>query len=48
MEGFVAYDRDWHMTYINGSGERLLGRRRAEVLGKKCLGEKGARHLFLS
>src|SRR5687767_12171367 len=34
MEGFVAYDADWRMTYINASGERLLGRRREEVLGK--------------
>src|SRR5687767_10447809 len=34
MEGFVAYDASWTMTYINASGERLLGRRREEVLGK--------------
>jgi PAS domain S-box-containing protein len=34
MEGFVAYDANWVMTYINASGERLLGRKRAEVLGK--------------
>src|SRR6185436_19157303 len=34
MEGFVAYDAAWVMTYINASGERLLGRERADVLGK--------------
>jgi PAS domain S-box-containing protein len=34
MEGFVAYDGDWVMTYINASGERLLGRKREDVLGK--------------
>ena len=34
MEGFVAYDQDWVMTYMNAAAERLLGRRRAEVLGK--------------
>jgi PAS domain S-box-containing protein len=34
MEGFVAYDGDWRMTYMNASAERILGRNRAEVLGK--------------
>ena len=34
MEGFVAYDANWRMTYMNASAERLLGRKRAEVLGK--------------
>ena len=34
MEGFVAYDADWRMTYMNASAERLLGRRRADVLGQ--------------
>ena len=34
MEGFVAYDGDWLMTYMNAAGERLLGRRREDVLGK--------------
>jgi len=34
LEGFVAYDENWVMTYINATGERLLGRRRADVLGK--------------
>jgi PAS domain S-box-containing protein len=34
LEGFVAYDENWVMTYINAAGERLLGRRREDVLGK--------------
>ena len=34
MEGFVAYDASWRMTYVNASGERLLGRKRADILGK--------------
>jgi PAS domain S-box-containing protein len=34
LEGFVAYDENWVLTYINAAGERLLGRRREEVLGK--------------
>jgi PAS domain S-box-containing protein len=34
MEGFVAYDGNWRMTYMNAAGERILGRRREDVLGK--------------
>jgi PAS domain S-box-containing protein len=34
LEGFVAYDENWVMTYMNASGERLLGRSRTDVLGK--------------
>src|SRR5260221_5381285 len=34
MEGCVAYAEDWRMTYINDAGERLLGRRRADIVGK--------------
>ncbi|HXU43343.1 MAG TPA: ATP-binding protein [Burkholderiales bacterium] len=34
MEGFVAYDQNWRMSYINDAGERLLGRRRADIVGK--------------
>ena len=34
LEGFVAYDGDWVMTYMNAAAERLLGRRRDEVLGR--------------
>ena len=34
LEGFVAYDGDWRMVYMNAAAERILGRRRDEVLGK--------------
>ena len=34
FEGFVAYDACWRMTHMNGAAERLLSRRRVEVLGK--------------
>jgi PAS domain S-box-containing protein len=34
MEGFVAYDQDWRMTYMNAAAEQILGRRRDDVLGK--------------
>ena len=34
MEGFVAYDRNWVLTYINAASEKLLGRQRAELIGK--------------
>jgi len=34
MEGFVAYDQNWRMTHVNGAGERLLGKRRADIVGK--------------
>ena len=34
LEGFVAYDENWLMTYMNAAAERLLGRRRDQVLGK--------------
>src|SRR5258708_843200 len=34
MEGFVAYDGNWRMTYMNAAAERILGRKRREVLGK--------------
>ncbi len=33
LEGFVAYDSSWVMTYMNDAAERLLGRRREQVLG---------------
>ncbi len=32
-EGFIALDRDWRITYVNGAGERLLGSRRERLLG---------------
>jgi PAS domain S-box-containing protein len=34
FEGFVAYDAAWRMTHMNAAAERLLGRPRAEVLGR--------------
>ena len=34
MEGFVAYDGAFRMTYMNASAERILGRKREDVLGK--------------
>jgi PAS domain S-box-containing protein len=30
---FFALDRDWHFTYVNAEAERLLARRREELLG---------------
>lgn len=27
LEGFVAYDANWRMTYMNAAAERVLGRR---------------------
>ena len=34
LEGFVAYDASWRVTYMNAAAERLLGRRREDVLGR--------------
>src|SRR5712664_395276 len=34
LEGFLAYDRDWRFVYVNAAAERILGRARAEILGK--------------
>jgi PAS domain S-box-containing protein len=34
LEGFVAYDQDWRMTYMNAAAERVLGQKREDVLGK--------------
>ena len=34
LEGFVAYDGAWRMTYMNRAAEQILGRDRREVLGK--------------
>jgi PAS domain S-box-containing protein len=31
---FVAFDRDWRYTYLNAGAERMVGRRREELLGK--------------
>jgi PAS domain S-box-containing protein len=34
MEGFVSYDSQWRMTYMNAAAERILKRRREDVIGK--------------
>jgi PAS domain S-box-containing protein len=34
LEGFVAYDAGWRMTYMNRMAEVILGRDRRDVLGK--------------
>ena len=34
LEGFVSYDAAWRLIYINAAGERILRRRREELLGK--------------
>ncbi len=33
-DGFVAFDNEWHFTYINREGAKTLGRRVEELLGK--------------
>ncbi len=33
-DGFVALDREWRYTYINSRAERILGRKREDLLGK--------------
>ena len=33
-DGFFAVDRDWKFTFVNPQAERLLGRRREDLLGK--------------
>jgi PAS domain S-box-containing protein len=33
--GFYSLDREWCFTYVNAEAERLLGRRREELLGQK-------------
>src|SRR5213595_118025 len=33
-DGFFAVDRNWRFTFVNRQAERLLGRRREELLGK--------------
>lgn len=32
-DGFVALDRDWRYTYVNGKGASILGRRAEELVG---------------
>ena len=33
-DGFCLIDKDWKFTFVNGQAERMLQRRREEVLGK--------------
>ncbi len=33
-DGFLVYDSEFHFTYLNADSERLLGKSKAEVLGK--------------
>ncbi|MBH8571645.1 PAS domain S-box protein [Nostocaceae cyanobacterium CENA369] len=33
-DGFLAFDREWHFTYLNHEGSRTLGRSGEELLGK--------------
>jgi PAS domain S-box-containing protein len=33
-DGFLVYDSEFQFTYLNGDGERLLGKPKAELLGK--------------
>jgi PAS domain S-box-containing protein len=35
LEGFLAYDGEWRMTYMNAAAERILGRRRDEIVGMR-------------
>jgi PAS domain S-box-containing protein len=34
-DAFVAVDRDWRYTYVNAEAERLLGRSRRSMIGRK-------------
>lgn len=33
-DGFFAVDRDWKLTFVNRQAEKLLGRRREDLIGK--------------
>src|SRR5260370_33758423 len=33
-DGFFAVDRDWRFTFVNRQAEKLLNRRREDLLGK--------------
>ncbi|MGC2324640.1 MAG: PAS domain-containing protein, partial [Terriglobales bacterium] len=33
-DGFLVYDSEFQFTYLNGDGERLLGKPKTELLGK--------------
>jgi len=34
-DGFFSVDREWRFTYLNGRAERIVGRKREQVLGKR-------------
>jgi signal transduction histidine kinase/CheY-like chemotaxis protein len=38
-EAFYALDRDWRFTYVNAQAEKLLGRPRGDLLGKRLWDE---------
>jgi PAS domain S-box-containing protein len=38
-DGFQAFDRDWRYVYLNRRAEQILGRPRAELLGRVCWAE---------
>jgi len=38
-DGFYAVDRDWNFTYVNPQAERIISRKREEVLGKNLWAE---------
>lgn len=33
-DGFIAFDRDWHFTYVNAQAGRILQRNPADLIGK--------------
>jgi PAS domain S-box-containing protein len=38
-DGFFAVDREWRLTYMNGRAERMVGRKREKLLGKRLWDE---------
>lgn len=38
-DGFLAFDAEWRFTHLNAVGERVLGRPRAELVGKDLWAE---------
>ncbi len=38
-EGFFTLDREWRFTYLNAAGERMLQRRRIDLLGRNVFEE---------
>lgn len=33
-DGFLVYDSEFHFTYLNGDGERLIGKAKSELFGR--------------